>query len=193
MAGDAATAAMVMRMDAGLDTGPVCLAEQVPIGPDDTAGQLHDRLSRQGAGLMLRALAALARGSLTATPQAAEGATYAAKITKPECRIDFSRAAQDVHNHVRGLAPFPGAWFEAAHLDRDIERIERIKVLRTEIVAAPAGALDKRPRWVLDDCGTILCGSGAIRLLEVQRAGKRPMSMVEFLRGFKLVPGTRLG
>ena len=104
---------MVMRMDEGLDTGPVCLAERVGIAPDETAGELHDELARRGASLMVRALAALERGSLVATPQPAEGVTYAAKIDKAEARIDFSRPAPAVHNLIRALSPFPGAWFEA--------------------------------------------------------------------------------
>ncbi len=114
MAGDSETAAMVMRMEEGLDTGPVCLADAIAIGPDMTAGELHDVMMVRGASLVVRALAALDRGSLTATLQATEGITYAAKIEKTETRIDFTGTAADVHNHIRGLSPFPGACFVIA-------------------------------------------------------------------------------
>jgi methionyl-tRNA formyltransferase len=177
IAGDAATAVMVMRMDEGLDTGPVCLSEPLEIGPGTTAGELHDVMAREGAGLMVRALAALARDSLVCTPQASDGVTYAAKIDKAEARIDFTRPAGDVHNLVRALSPFPGAWFEAEAGGRR----ERIKVLRTALVEARGV-----PGAVLDVGPTIACGSGAIRLVEVQRAGKKPMSAAELMRGFAL-------
>lgn len=183
MAGDTETAACVMRMEEGLDTGPVCLAERVPIGPDTTAGELHDHLAEHGARLMQRALADLGHGALACTSQPAEGVTYAAKIDKGETRIDFARPAREVHDHVRGLSPMPGAWFEAS----SDARPERIKVLRTAL-AVGSGA----PGTVLDDAMTIACGQGAVRVLEVQRSGKRPMSAAEFLRGFALGPGTRL-
>src|SRR5262245_55919483 len=129
MAGDAATAATIMRMDEGLDTGPVCLAEQVPIGPDTTTGELHDRLAECGARLMVQALAAMERGALACVPQAAEDVTYAAKIGKSETGIDFTRPAGEVHNHVRGLSPVPGAWFAGGAGG------ERIKVLRSRVAA----------------------------------------------------------
>jgi len=183
MAGDTETAVMVMRMEKGFDTGPVCLGEQVPIGPDETAGELHDVLAQRGASLMVRALSALERGSLDCTPQAAEGVTYAKKIGKAEARIDFAAGAHEVHNLIRGLSPSPGAWFEAG-----IEgKRERIKVLRATVVDG-RGA----PGVVLDDALTIACGSGAVRLVELQRAGKKPMSAAEVLRGFPLPPGTQL-
>jgi methionyl-tRNA formyltransferase len=185
MAGDAETAATVMRMEAGLDTGPICRMERVPIGPDATAGELHDILAERGAALMVRALGELEQGRLDCTPQPADGVTYAAKIDKSETRIDFARPAREVHNHVRGLSPAPGAWFQAAHEGRS----ERVKLLRTQLVArtpsAPAGS-------VLDDALTIACGEGAVRVLEVQRPGRKPMAATEFLRGFPLGPGTRL-
>ncbi|MEZ5843482.1 MAG: methionyl-tRNA formyltransferase [Hyphomicrobiaceae bacterium] len=183
MAGDTETAAMVMQMEEGLDTGPVLLAERVPIGPDTTAGELHDTLAEVGADLMVRALAALERGSLTATPQPADGTTYAAKIEKAEAHIDFARTAAEVHNHVRGLSPFPGAWLEAG----PDERRERIKVLRTAVVAGSG-----TPGTVLDDHLTIACSEGAVRLMEVQRAGKRPMSADKLLRGFRLPTGSKV-
>ncbi len=182
MAGDTETAAMVMRMDDGLDTGPICLAERVPISANVTAGELHDLLARTGASLMVRALAALARGSLVETPQPEAGVTYAAKIDKSEAKIAFARPARDVHNHIRGLSPFPGAWFEAAAAGKS----ERIKVLRSELIdeASTAGTV---PGTILDARLTIACGDGAVRLVRLQRAGKRPMAGDEFLRGFKLI------
>jgi methionyl-tRNA formyltransferase len=181
MAGDAATAASVMRMDEGLDTGPVCLTEAVPIGPDMTAGELHDALAERGAMLMVRALAETEQGALRCVPQPDEGVTYAAKIDKSETGIDFRRPATEVHNHVRGLSPFPGAWFAAG------DRGERIKVVRTRI-ASGTGA----PGTVLDAKPTVACGKGAVELVELQRAGKRPMPAAELLRGFSLPPGMRL-
>ncbi len=188
MAGDTETAAMVMRMDAGLDTGPVCLAERVAISADMTAGALHDQLSARGAGLIVRALAALERGSLVATPQPAAGITYAAKLDKAEARIDFGKPAAEVHNHIRGLSPSPGAWFE---IEIDGKR-ERIKVLRS----APAAGINQGGTGlagtVLDDQLTIACGSGALRLITVQRAGKKAMSASELLRGIRIAAGTRV-
>jgi methionyl-tRNA formyltransferase len=181
MAGDAATAASIMRMEAGLDTGPVCLAKPVPIGPDMTAGELHDLLAEQGAAIMVQALARLEAGALVCTPQADEGVTYAAKIDKAETGLDFTRPASEVHNHVRGLSPFPGAWFAPGG------RGERIKVLRARL-APRAGT----PGTVLDAALTVACGEGAVQLIELQRSGKRPMAAAEFLRGFPLPPGTRL-
>ncbi len=186
MAGDRETAAMVMRMDEGLDTGPICLAEAVPICPDTTAGELHDALAVRGASLMVRALAALERGSLTETPQPDDGVTYAAKIEKAEARIDFARPAEVVHNQVRGLSPFPGAFFEVEAAGRR----ERIKVLRSEIVAT-AGRVGKVPGTFVDDSLTITCGEGAVRLVQLQRAGKKAMAREELLRGFPIPAGTR--
>ncbi len=184
MSGDRESAVMVMRMDEGLDTGPVCLAERLEIGPDMTTVELHDTCARIGASLMVRALAALQRGSLTCQPQSTDGVTYAAKIDKSEARIDFSRPASDVHNLIRGLSPFPGAWMEAGPEGRR----ERIKVLRSQHVEA-SGV----PGMVLDDQLTVACGQGAVRLTLLQRAGRKPMTTDEFLRGFALQPGTRLG
>jgi methionyl-tRNA formyltransferase len=183
MAGDPETAAIVMRMEAGLDTGPMCKVARVPIAPDETAGELHDALSSAGAALMVEALAQLEAGTLTSTPQPGEGVTYAAKIDKGESRLDFARPARDVHNHVRALSPLPGAWFEVSTHGA----MERIKVLRTSIVDG-AGA----PGHVLDGVGTIACRQGAVRLVEVQRAGRKPQQAEEFLRGFGLHAGTSL-
>lgn len=183
MAGDTETAVTVMRMDEGLDTGPVCLSEPVPIGDEMTAGELHDLLAERGARLMVQALAALENGTLTETPQSEEGVTYAAKIDKAEARIDFSRPAAEVHNKIRGLSPFPGAWFEAGPQDRP----ERIKVLRSRR-AEGSGS----PGEVIGPDLTIACQDGAVVLLEVQRAGKRACSAAEFLRGFELPVGSKV-
>lgn len=183
MAGDHETAAMIMRMDEGLDTGPVCARAPIPIGPDMTAGELHDVMAARGASLMVEALASLERGALACTPQPSDGVTYAAKIDKAEARIDWTRSAADVHNHIRGLSPWPGAYFEVMHEGRN----ERIKVLRAETVETSG-----EPGTILDDQGTIACAEGAIRLIEVQRAGKRPMSLAELLRGFTLAAGTNV-
>jgi methionyl-tRNA formyltransferase len=182
MAGDAETGVMVMRMEESLDTGPIGMAERVAIGPDMTAGELHDRLARLGADLMLRALGALERGGLTLTPQPSTGVTYAAKIEKAETRIDWRKSSQDVHNHCRGLSPFPGAWFEIPGKDP-----LRVKVLRTARVDG-SGA----PGTVLDDRLTVACGEGAVRVLELQRAGRQPMKTDDFLRGTPVVAGTSL-
>lgn len=183
MAGDEETAAMVMRMDQGLDTGPVCLGESVPIPSDATYGDMHDELARRGAQLMVRALSALERGSLDCQPQSEEGVTYARKIDKAEARIDFSLPAREVHNLIRGLSPFPGAWFEVGEEGKR----ERIKVLRASLADGQG-----TPCTVLDDRLTIACGEGAVRLNELQRAGKKPMAASEVLRGFAIPPGTRV-
>ena len=178
MAGDRETGVMVMKMDEGLDTGPIAMAERVAIGPDMTAGELHDRLSRVGADLMSRALAALSRDSLTFQPQAEAGVIYAHKIDKAESRIDWSRPAGEVHNHIRGLSPFPGAYFEADFGHGP----ERVKALRSTVVTG-AGA----PGALLDDELTIACGEGAVRLVELQRAGKGAMRAADFLRGARMI------
>jgi methionyl-tRNA formyltransferase len=183
MEGDTETGVTVMEMAAGLDTGPIALMERVPIGPDTTAGDLHDRLAALGAGLMARALDEIERGALPRQPQPEAGVTYAAKLDRAETRIDWQRPWQDVHNHIRGLSPFPGAWFELALDGKPI----RVKVLRTT-QGQGAGA----PGAVLDDRLTIACGEGAIRIVELQRAGARAMAAEEFLRGSPLKPGMRL-
>jgi methionyl-tRNA formyltransferase len=184
MAGDVETGVTVMKMTEGLDTGPIAMAERIPITPDVTAGKVHDQLARLGADLMLRALAAIERGSVTLTPQPAEGVTYAAKIDNEETRIDWAKPARTVHDHVRGLSPFPGAWFELAIGGEPV----RVKVLRTALVES-AGA----PGEVLDQQLTVGCGECAVRLLELQRAGRRAIKADEFLRGASIVPGIRLG
>jgi methionyl-tRNA formyltransferase len=184
MAGDAETGVMVMRMEEGLDTGPIAMAERVPIGPDATAGDLHDRLARLGADLMVRALGALERGSLVPTPQPEAGVTYARKLDKDETRIDWSRPWKEVHDHIRGLSPFPGAWFELAGERAPV----RVKVLRTTM-----GEGSGPPGTLLDDRLTVACGDGAVRLLELQRAGRQAMKADELLRGTPVAAGTRLG
>jgi methionyl-tRNA formyltransferase len=180
MAGDQETGVMVMKLDEGLDTGAIAMAERVPIGADATTGALHDELARRGADLMLRALAALEKGQLQLTPQAANGVTYANKIDKSETRVDWTRPWNEVHNHCRGLSPFPGAWCEFAGAGR-------VKILRTT-----KGEGSGAPGRVLDDKLTVACGSGAVRLLQLQRAGKQPMAADEFLRGAPIGAGTQL-
>ena len=170
MAGDTESGVTIMKLDVGLDTGAMAMAERIPIGSDMTAGELHDALSRLGADLMLRALAAAERSTLTLTPQPEKGVTYAEKISKNETRIDWSKSWKQVHDHIRGLSPFPGAWFE-------IDGV-RIKALRSTKGEGSGSA-----GTVLDDKLTIACDAGAVRLTQVQRAGKQPMSADEFLRG----------
>jgi len=188
LVGDAETGGVVMKMEEGLDTGPVgkdngTLANRVPIAPDATAGDLHDHLARLGADLMVRALSAIERGSLTLTPQPQDGVTYASKIDKDETRIDWARPWQEVHNHIRGLSPFPGAWFELMDKGAPV----RVKVLRTTM-GEGAGA----PGCVLDDKLTVACGRGAVRILELQRAGRQPMAAQELLRGTSVAAGMLL-
>jgi methionyl-tRNA formyltransferase len=180
MAGDRETGVMVMKMAEGLDTGPIAMAERMPIEPDMTAGELHDVLARRGAGLMLRTLDALEKGALQLSPQSAAGATYANKIDKDETRVDWTRPWQEVHNHCRGLSPFPGAWCELAGAGR-------VKILRTR-----KGIGKGRPGHALDDKLTIACGSGAVRLIEVQRAGGKPMAAEDFLRGMPIAAASVL-
>ena len=179
MAGDAETAVMVMKMEEGLDTGPVAMAERVAIAADMTAGDLHDALARLGADLMARALAALEKDALVLTPQPAEGITYAAKIDKSETRIDWAEPWTEVHDHCRGLSPFPGAWCEIAGA--------RVKILRTT-QAQGAGT----PGTVLDGRLTVACRDGAVRIIALQPAGKRAMTADEYLRGTPVAPGTVL-
>jgi methionyl-tRNA formyltransferase len=179
MAGDRESGVTIMKMDEGLDTGAIVNADRVAIAPDMTTGELHDVLSRRGAELMVRALSALASGTLSFTPQAAAGVTYAAKIGKEETRIDWGKPWIDVHNHIRGLSPFPGAWFDIGGA--------RVKALRST-----KGEGSGTPGTALDDRLSIACGSGAVRLMQVQRAGRQPMSAEEFLRGTPVKAGTRL-
>jgi methionyl-tRNA formyltransferase len=179
MAGDAESGVMVMKMDVGLDTGDVAMAERLAITDNMTAADLHDRLSRLGADLMVRAMAALDRGGLQLKKQSEDGVSYAAKIDKAEARIDWSKSAHAVLRHIHGLSPFPGAWAELENA--------RVKILRCEL-AKGSGA----PGDVLDDQLTIACGEGAIRILELQREGKARMQATDFLRGVKVEPPMRL-
>ena len=177
MAGDEETGVCIMQMEAGLDTGPVFLRDATPISTSDTAATLHDRLAELGAKLMVKALAELP--NLTPIPQPTEGATYAAKIEKAEAKIDWSKPASEVDRLIRGISPFPGAWFTLNG--------ERIKALLSETVEAegPTGT-------ALDNALTITCGSGAVRLLKVQKAGKGPQPADVFLLGTKVPAGTHI-
>ncbi|CAK05924.1 putative methionyl-tRNA formyltransferase [Rhizobium johnstonii 3841] len=183
MAGDAKTGMMVMKMDKGLDTGAVALTREVEIGPNMTAGELHDRLMLVGAKAMAEAMVKLEMNDLPLTPQPEDGVLYAAKIDKAETRIDFSRDAGDVHNHIRGLAPFPGAWFELEIGGKP----ERVKVLASE----PAEGQGVAGQLLTDDL-VVACGSGAVRLTRLQKAGGKPLAAADFLRGTPLAAGTRL-
>jgi methionyl-tRNA formyltransferase len=183
MAGDAESGVMVMKMDAGLDTGDVAMAERLAISDKMTASDLHDALAPLGADLMVRAMGALERGRLQLSKQSEDGVTYAAKIDKAEARIDWNKPAHAVLRHIHGLSPFPGAWCELA---TDGEPA-RLKILRCE----PAKGQGS-PSEVLDDRLTIACADGAIRILELQRAGKAPMKSADFLRGTPLKSPARL-
>ncbi len=183
MAGDKQTGVQIMQMSLGLDEGPILLSERMDILPDDTAASLSERMAHVGAGLWPRALAAIDRGGVTPSEQVGE-ATYAKKITPAEARIDWTRPAADVDAHIRGLSPFPGAWFEAQSEAGPV----RIKALLSGL-ADESGA----PGTVLDDALTVACGDGAVRLIRVQREGKAAQSAEEMLRGFALPVGTVLG
>lgn len=183
MAGDAVTGVQVMRMSEGLDEGPVILSEVTPIEWDDTAGTLTERLAGIGASLLPRALAAIERGGATETPQSGEP-TYARKITPEEARIDWSRTAPEIDRHIRGLSPFPGAWFEAPSPKGPV----RVKALMSRL--SPAAGPDGE---VLDDALLVACGDGAVQLTRVQRPGKGVQDADEFLRGFPIPEGVVLG
>ncbi len=179
MAGDTETGVCVMQMDEGLDTGGVLASASLPIGPDMTAGQLHDKLSELGAPLLINTLSRLADGQVDATPQPEEGVTYAAKIDKAEARLDWTRTAIELERQIRGLAPFPGAWFGYAG--------ERIKVLGAEQIDADGAA-----GHTLDGELSIACGAGGLKLTMVQRGGKKPMSAADLVRGFPVPKGADL-
>jgi methionyl-tRNA formyltransferase len=183
MAGDTETGVMVMKMAAGLDTGDVAMAERMAITDAMTAADLHDALAPLGADLMVRAMGALERGRLQLTRQSEDGVTYAAKIEKAEARIDWNKAARAVLKHIHGLSPFPGAWCEMASEGEQA----RVKILRCEMIDR-SGA----PGELLDDHLAIACQQGALRILELQRAGKAPMKAEDFLRGTPLKPPMRL-
>ncbi len=177
MAGDKETGICIMQMEAGLDTGPVIACETTPISAQDTAGSLHDRLAKMGAALMLRMLQV---ERFSAKPQPETGVTYAAKIDKREARIDWAQPAEIIDRKIRGLSPFPGAWCEI--------KGERIKVLSSALAPGSGG-----PGQALDDDFTIACGSGALRLTRLQRAGKAAMLAADFARGFAVKKGEILG
>jgi methionyl-tRNA formyltransferase len=183
MSGDAESGVMVMKMDAGLDTGDVAMAERITVTDAMTASDLHDALAPLGADLMVRAMASLSRDGLQLTKQSEQGVTYAAKIDKSEARIDWTRPARAVLRHIHGLSPFPGAWYE---MPVDGEPV-RVKILRCELAKGAS-----EPGEVLDDRLTIACGVDAIRVLELQRAGKPPMKADAFLNGTPLKPPLRL-
>jgi methionyl-tRNA formyltransferase len=183
MAGDSESGIAIMRVEEGLDTGPVALVERIPIAADETAGDLHDRLAELGADRMALALAALEQGALEFKPQPEAGVTYAKKIDKNETRIDWSQPWKEVHDHIRGLSPFPGAWFEIG-ADKERLRVRALRSTRGEGTGKQGTALDNRL--------TIACGDGAVRLVEVQRAGAKAMNAEEFLRGNRIPAGTVL-
>ena len=182
MAGDACTGVQVMRMTEGLDEGPIVLSETVPIEWNDTAATLTDRLAAVGASLLPRALAAVERGGAVERPQEGEP-TYAKKIKPAEARIDWSRPAPEVDRHVRGLSPYPGAWFEAPGENGPV----RVKALLSQVDPG-AGA----PGEVLGGGLRVACGEGAVRLLRVQREGKGAQDAEVFLHGFPIPTGTVL-
>ena len=184
MAGDAESGVMVMKMEEGLDTGPVALTARVDIGPDMTAGELHDALSPTGAALMAEALGQIEDGSISFVSQGEDGVTYASKITNEETRVDWRLAGAAVHDHVRGLSPFPGAWF-MADLGKGEERVKLLRAERAEGSGAPGSLLS------VD--GVVACGDGAVRLITVQRAGSKAMSFADFARGARLPPGFQFG
>jgi len=184
MAGDPETGVAVMKMAEGLDTGPVGMVERLVIDPELNSGEAHEILARLGADLMVRALAALGRGGLSFREQSTEGVTYARKISNDECKIDWSASAQTIHDHIRGLAPFPGA-YTMIDLGKGPERVKILRATRTEGVGAPG--------QILDDALTIACGNGALRLLDLQRAGAKALPVDVFLRGVSLPAGQRIG
>jgi len=179
MAGDGETGICIMRMEEGLDTGPVALTARVPIGPDMTAGELHDQLAGRGAALMVEALARLEAGTLTLVPQPEDGVVYAHKIAKDETRVDWRRPARRVHDHIRGLSPFPGAWCEMEIGGR----MERVKLLRSSLVEAEAAPGTVK---VQDGALVVACGEGGVAIRELQRAGARSVTAADFLRGARL-------
>lgn len=183
MAGDAETGVTIMKMDAGLDTGDMAMVKKTPISPHDTTATLHDRLAETGAGLMVEALDRLTSGSLVLTPQPAKGVTYAAKIDKAEARIDWGVDSIQVAARIHGMTPFPGAWFE-----HDGERI-KVHAVRTSVEPITGTV----PGTVLTPDLTVSCGDGAVRLMTLQRAGKRAMSAEEFQRGNAIPVGAKLG
>ncbi len=184
MAGDTVTGVQVMRMTEGLDEGPVLATATLAIGPEDTAGTLHDRMAAAAAELVVRTLPAIDNGTAVDTPQAEAGVTYAKKIRPREARLDWTRPAAEIDRKIRGLSPFPGAWFTVASDKGEV----RIKALLSK-QADGGGA----PGELLDDQFTVGCGAGAVRITRVQREGRRPQDAADFLRGFPIPAGARLG
>lgn len=184
MHGDTETAVMVMQMDQGLDTGPIAARKKIDISPEITSGELHKILALEGAALLVNALSEIEKGNCVLEPQSEIGVLYAPKIDKKEARIDFSKPSDVVHNVIRGLSPFPGAWMEVKTTSGSIERV---KVLRSQNVSGKA-----KPGTVIDERFTIACLEGAVQILEVQRSGKRPMSVLEFLRGCPIKQGSNI-
>jgi methionyl-tRNA formyltransferase len=184
MAGDAETGMMVMKMDKGLDTGPVALTRKIAIEPDMTGGELHDALSLVGADAIVEAMALLEKGALETVTQPEDGVLYAAKIDKAETRVDFSRPAREVHDHIRGLAPFPGAWTEIEVGGKP----ERVKLLASHLAEAEGHLAS--PGTIIDDHLTVACGTGAVSLVRLQKAGGKPLDAKDFLRGTPLAKGT---
>lgn len=182
MAGDAESGVAIMKMDEGLDTGPVAMIERLPITADMTAGDLHDALMPLGADLMVRALAALERESLALQPQPERGVTYAAKIDKAEARIDWSKSAEEVDRTIRGLSPFPGAW---AELDRG-RGLERVKLLRSKLSIG-----SDEPGCLIGDRLIVACGDGALEIMQLQKAGGKVLDAATFLRGTSLPAGAK--
>jgi methionyl-tRNA formyltransferase len=183
IAGDSETGVMVMKMDAGLDTGDIAMAERMPLTDAMTAADVHDALARLGGDLMVRAMGELERGMLQLTKQGDQGVTYATKIEKAEARIDWNEPARAVLRHIHGLSPFPGAWCEMAIEGEQV----RVKILRCAMVDRSGVSGE-----VLDDRLAVACRQGAIRILELQRAGKQPMKADEFLRGTPVKAGARV-
>lgn len=188
MAGDTQTAAMVMKMDIGLDTGPIAMAENINITANMTAGELHDKLSMAGADLMIRALGAIERDQLNLKQQPDDGVTYAKKIEKAEAHIDFNKPSNEVHNHIRGLSPFPGAWCEVEITQNEKPKSVRVKIIASELVEGASGTIGT----AIDDKLTIACATGAVRPIRLQRAGKGAQNLDEFLRGNKVDNGAKL-
>ena len=182
--GDTVTGVSIMQIDEGMDTGPVLLAREVPITADTTAGTLHDALAALGAEMIVEALAGIEAGTLEPVPQAADGVTHAPKLSRADGRLDWRRRAVELERQVRAFNPRPGVWVEYEG--------QRIKVLASAVEeAAPSGG-DTEPGTLIDDALGVATGSGVLRLLRVQRAGKDPQDAEAFILGYPLAAGTRL-